>query len=79
MTSNSSPEKPRPSIELRIVLAQMGLEKYYARLVDNGFDNWDTILDVQDSDLRTMKFKPKHIQILRRELSLIRIGLDTQG
>ena len=70
---------PRPSTELKDILAQLGLEKDVTRLADNGFEDWDTVLDVRDHDLCAVNLEPMHIQILKRELSFIRSSLDSQN
>lgn len=37
--------------ELEGVFAELGLAQYLDAFVDQGFDSWDTILDIQESDL----------------------------
>lgn len=37
--------------ELEAVFAELGLAQYLDAFVDQGFDSWDTILDIQESDL----------------------------
>jgi hypothetical protein len=36
---------------LREQLERIGLSQYYNTLVDEGFDTWETVLDVTESDL----------------------------
>ncbi|PMB68249.1 High mobility group protein B3 [Beauveria bassiana] len=38
--------------ELESVFAELGLAHYLDAFVDQGFDSWETILDIQESDLR---------------------------
>lgn len=37
--------------ELDTVFRELGLSQYLDSFVDQGFDTWDTILDIQESDL----------------------------
>lgn len=37
--------------ELEPVFRELGLAQYLDAFVDQGFDTWDTILDIQESDL----------------------------
>ena len=36
---------------IRPVLARLGLEQYTDRFADEGFETWDTILNITESDL----------------------------
>lgn len=36
---------------LEQVLERLGLQQYYAAFVTEGFDVWETVLDIQESDL----------------------------
>lgn len=37
--------------ELESAFVELGLAQYLQAFVDQGFDSWDTILDIQESDL----------------------------
>lgn len=37
--------------ELESAFVELGLTQYLDAFVDQGFDSWDTILDIQESDL----------------------------
>ena len=37
--------------EVSSVLTQLGLSQYLAAFVDEGFDTWEALLDIQESDL----------------------------
>jgi hypothetical protein len=37
--------------ELEGTFRELGLAQYLDAFVDQGFDSWDTILDIQESDL----------------------------
>lgn len=39
------------SQELVKIFADLGLAQYVDAFIDQGFDAWDTILDIQESDL----------------------------
>jgi hypothetical protein len=33
------------------VLGRLGLDQYQDALIDEGFDTWETVLDIQETDL----------------------------
>lgn len=37
--------------ELEATFRELGIAQYLDSFVDQGFDTWDTILDIQESDL----------------------------
>lgn len=37
--------------ELGLILDRLGLGQYLQSLVDEGFDTWETLLDITESDL----------------------------
>lgn len=37
--------------ELEGIFAELGLSQYLDSFIDQGFDAWDTILDIQELDL----------------------------
>jgi hypothetical protein len=37
--------------ELGAILERLGLDQYLDALVGEGFDTWETVLDIQESDL----------------------------
>lgn len=37
--------------ELSPILARLGLGQYLQSLIDEGFDTWETLLDITESDL----------------------------
>ncbi|KAK6530023.1 hypothetical protein TWF694_003397 [Orbilia ellipsospora] len=55
--------------DLRDALDRLGLSQYMGRLLDEGFDRWDTVLDIQESDLAYMGFKLGHRRILQRAIA----------
>ncbi|RVD83545.1 uncharacterized protein DFL_007930 [Arthrobotrys flagrans] len=55
--------------ELREILDRLGLSQYLGRLIEEGFDRWDTILDIQETDLAYMGFKLGHRRVLQRAIA----------
>lgn len=39
------------SRELEEIFKELGISQYLDAFVEHGFDTWDTILDIQESDL----------------------------
>lgn len=39
------------SSELEVIFGELGLAQYLSVFVEQGFDEWDIILDIQESDL----------------------------
>ena len=37
--------------DLRHTLARLGLSQYYGTFVEEGFETWETVLDITESDL----------------------------
>ncbi|TGZ79308.1 hypothetical protein EX30DRAFT_110673 [Ascodesmis nigricans] len=62
--------------ELAEVLERLGLSQYLARLQDEGFDRWETVLDITEQDLAALNFKLGHRRILQREIASAR-GIDS--
>jgi hypothetical protein len=38
-------------IDLGGALARLGLSQYFERFIQEGFDTWETVLDITESDL----------------------------
>ncbi|TQV99428.1 hypothetical protein V2A60_004904 [Cordyceps javanica] len=55
--------------ELESVFAELGLAHYLDAFVDQGFDSWDTILDIQESDLDALGVKLGHRRKLQRRIA----------
>ena len=36
---------------LGLVLGRLGLDQYQDALIEEGFDTWETVLDIQETDL----------------------------
>ena len=39
------------SSDLESIFAELGLSQYLGSFIEQGFDEWDIILDIQESDL----------------------------
>ncbi|KAG5932784.1 hypothetical protein E4U53_001181 [Claviceps sorghi] len=57
------------SRELESVFADLGLSQYLSAFVDQGFDAWDIILDIQESDLDALGVKLGHRRKLQRRIA----------
>lgn len=55
--------------ELAPVFRELGLTQYLDAFVDQGFDTWDTILDIQESDLDALGVKLGHRRKLQRRIA----------
>ncbi|KAL7268498.1 hypothetical protein RUND412_008876 [Rhizina undulata] len=58
--------------DLGEVLARLGLSQYLGRLIEEGFEKWETVLDITEQDLATLNFKLGHRRILQREIASAR-------
>ncbi|KAJ8107324.1 hypothetical protein OPT61_g8944 [Boeremia exigua] len=61
----STPTMP----ELTEVLGRIGLSTYLPVLSENGFGNWETVVDITEDDLTTLQFKLGHRRALQREIA----------
>ncbi|KIW01710.1 uncharacterized protein PV09_06887 [Verruconis gallopava] len=50
-------------------LERLGLSEYVERLAMEGFDTWETVLDITESDLNTLGFKLGHRRKLQRAIA----------
>lgn len=55
--------------DLRQRLARLGLSQYYDVFVAEGFDTWDTVLDITESDLSLLNVKLGHRRKLQRAIA----------
>ncbi|MCJ1247464.1 hypothetical protein MMC30_004678 [Trapelia coarctata] len=51
------------------VLARLGLAQYTAAFLEEGFDTWETVLDITESDLDVLNVKLGHRRRLQREIA----------
>jgi hypothetical protein len=54
--------------DLSMILSHCGLSQYLEVLVQNGFDDWATVQDIQEVDLEAMEFKLGHRRKLQRQI-----------
>ncbi|KAK7226071.1 hypothetical protein V2G26_014074 [Clonostachys chloroleuca] len=54
---------------LESTFRELGLAQYLDAFVDQGFDTWDTILDIQESDLDALGVKLGHRRKLQRRIA----------
>lgn len=66
----SSPDMSMP--DLSSVLERIGLTEYLQILSENGFHNWETVVDITEDDLTTLSFKLGHRRALQREIATYR-------
>jgi hypothetical protein len=50
-------------------LESLGLGHYKTCLINNGFEDWKTVLDITEEDLVELGFKLGHRRVLQREIS----------
>jgi hypothetical protein len=54
--------------DLGTVLARLGLDQYEQRLVENGFETWETVTSITEADLREMDIRLGHRRKLQRAI-----------
>ncbi|KAF1984579.1 hypothetical protein K402DRAFT_405946 [Aulographum hederae CBS 113979] len=59
------------SVELQSILEGLSLGSHLDAFVQNGYDNWDTVMDATDQDLETMGLSPRQRDVLRLEISKV--------
>ncbi|KAL8733267.1 MAG: hypothetical protein Q9181_003662 [Wetmoreana brouardii] len=55
--------------DLKSLLSSFGLGQYHDRLVQAGFDTWETILDITEDDLETLDVQRGHRRRLQQEIA----------
>ncbi|KAI5465946.1 hypothetical protein BGZ63DRAFT_400379 [Mariannaea sp. PMI_226] len=55
--------------ELETIFTQLGLTQYLDSFIEQGFDEWDIILDIQESDLDALGVKLGHRRKLQRRIA----------
>ncbi|KAL5121410.1 hypothetical protein ACEQ8H_000481 [Pleosporales sp. CAS-2024a] len=60
---------PASMLDLNEVLARLGLSEYLPVLLENGFHNWETVVDITEEDLTALNFKLGHRRALQREIA----------
>ncbi|KAI1083250.1 hypothetical protein F5B20DRAFT_453289 [Whalleya microplaca] len=54
---------------LEVIFGELGISQYLNAFVDQGFDSWETILDITESDLDTLGVKLGHRRKLQRRIA----------
>ncbi|KAG0651006.1 Nucleosome chromatin assembly factor group D 13 [Hyphodiscus hymeniophilus] len=62
--------------ELGDIFAELGISQYLQSFIDQGFDTWDTILDITESDFDALGVKLGHRRKLQRKIAQTR-GLSS--
>ncbi|KAI9167003.1 High mobility group protein 20A [Paramyrothecium foliicola] len=55
--------------DLESIFGELGITQYLNAFLDQGFDAWDTILDIQESDLDALGVKLGHRRKLQRRIA----------
>jgi hypothetical protein len=55
--------------ELGDIFAELGISQYLQEFLDQGFDTWDTILDITESDFDALGVKLGHRRKLQRKIA----------
>lgn len=58
------------------IFAELGISQYLSDFVDQGFDTWETILDIKESDFDALNVKLGHRRKLQRKIANAR-GIST--
>jgi hypothetical protein len=56
-------------LDLSAVLAQLGLSHHEKRLVENGFEDWETVTAIKESDMIEMGFTRSDRRELQRAIN----------
>ncbi|KAL8732877.1 MAG: hypothetical protein Q9166_002478 [cf. Caloplaca sp. 2 TL-2023] len=63
--------------DLKSLLSSFGMLMYHDRLVEAGFDSWETILDITENDLEILNVQRGHRRRLQQEIArTLRFGDD---
>ncbi|KUJ10831.1 uncharacterized protein LY89DRAFT_739817 [Mollisia scopiformis] len=54
-------------LELQATLEDLGLQEYLSRLVEHGFDTWDSLAGITETDMAALGIKLGHRRRLQRE------------
>ncbi|KAM3066097.1 hypothetical protein ACMFMG_010560 [Clarireedia jacksonii] len=58
--------------QLQLILCKLDMECYLQRLLDNGFDTWEVLKDITESDMHEIGLKLGHRRKLQREIATSR-------
>jgi hypothetical protein len=80
MTSETSSQGAFPNPpDLHEILQQYGLGQYEPILIENGFDDWETVLGITESDMQELGLKLGHRRKLQRAIFEYNRGMLAQG
>ncbi|KAI9821565.1 MAG: hypothetical protein M1832_003239 [Thelocarpon impressellum] len=65
--------------DLESILSRLGLSQYLDQFVAEGFESWETVLDITEADLVALHVKRGHRRILQREIASARGFAVDQG
>jgi len=57
------------SQQLEIIFGELGIVQYLSAFIEQGFDSWETILDITESDLDALGVKLGHRRKLQRRIA----------
>jgi len=69
LPGRSDPEATCRMTELGDIFADLGISHYLSDFVEQGFDTWDTILDITESDFDALGVKLGHRRKLQRKIA----------
>ncbi|KAK5663257.1 hypothetical protein OQA88_3684 [Cercophora sp. LCS_1] len=55
--------------QLEVIFGELGIAQYLSAFVEQGFDSWETILDITESDLDALGVKLGHRRKLQRRIA----------
>ncbi|KAL8970199.1 MAG: hypothetical protein Q9183_001632 [Haloplaca sp. 2 TL-2023] len=61
---------------LKILLASFGMGQYYDAFLDVGFDTWETVLDITESDMESLGVQRGHRRRLQQEIAATLLSSD---
>lgn len=73
--TSSSDAMTAETAELHAILNDLGLQQYAELLIQQGFDTWDNLIGIKETDMETIGIKLGHRRRLLREIAR-RLGHD---
>lgn len=62
--------------DLELALSWLGLSQYLDRLVQAGFDSWETLMEITEQDLETLSVKLGHRRMIQKEIANSRRSIE---
>lgn len=69
LSGHEDPEAACCMTDLAEIFAELGISHYLREFVEQGFDTWDTILDITESDFDALGVKLGHRRKLQRKIA----------